>query len=39
MGGEKRKVKNIFLITQTPVNIGWQGFLFAIYKSILLDFK
>ena len=37
-GGEKRKVKNIFLITQTPVNIDWQGFSFANYKSILFDF-
>jgi hypothetical protein len=37
MGGEKGRAKNIFPLNQIPVNIGWQGFSFANYKTILLD--
>jgi hypothetical protein len=32
------ELKNIFLINQTPVNVGWQGFLFAEYKMTQFDF-
>jgi hypothetical protein len=31
------QIKKLFTY-QTPVNKGWQGFLFANYKSIVFDF-
>jgi hypothetical protein len=39
-GGRERKEENkkYFHLIQTPVNIGWQGFLFAEYKTTPLDF-